>query len=371
MDSSLFKNYKALAIAAMINVGLVVLLIKSGATYFIVNPAYVSAPVNLLINALGFAFCWLFIAFLVNKFPLYQILGVVGLLLVASVADHYLKGFNPITIPLIILFWLSVARFILPQFFQKYKIAILSVYGLILAYFFVFRTMPNYAEDHHQTFLNFILIPIPAFAVLWGYEQWRWLKMLKTDKANAELTLLKSQVNPHFFFNTLNNLYGLVVEKSPQAPEVVLKLSDMMRYTIYEGKEELVNLTDEVNYLETYIELHKIRYQKKVDIQFTHQVEKEFRLAPLLFIILLENAFKHGVERLTENAYIHIDLKAQDHQIFFTIENNYETDDVQRKAGIGLDNLKKRLMHIYPKQHELKIEKTDTTYKAYLNLHLN
>ena len=96
----------------------------------------------------------------------------------------------------------------------------------------------------------------------WLFQQWKWLKTLESKKSKAELSLLKSQINPHFFFNTLNNLYGLTVEKSDDAPNVVLKLSDMMRYTIYMGKEDLVPLKDEVDYLQNYIELHKIRYQK-------------------------------------------------------------------------------------------------------------
>ena len=141
-----------------------------------------------------------------------------------------------------------------------------------------------------------------------------------------------------------------------------------MRYTIYQGKEDFVLLKDEINYLENYIELHKIRYQKKVEIRFDHDVREGLKVAPLLFIILLENALKHGVEPLTENAYIHLDLKTLDHQILFTIENNYEPNAPNENAGIGLDNLKKRLAHIYPNRHELKIEKIEGIYRARLNL---
>ena len=206
---------------------------------------------------------------------------------------------------------------------------------------------------------------------MWVYEQWRWPRTLQADKGKAELALLKSQINPHFFFNTLNNIYGLVVEKSEKAPEVVLKLSDVMRYTIYEGKEDLVALKDEISYLENYIELHKIRYQKKVDIQFKYEADEAVQVAPLLFIILLENAFKHGVEPSTENAYIHLNLKTEGSRILFTIENNYDSNIPREKGGIGLDNLKKRLAHSYPNRHELKIEKTDTIYKVHLKLLLN
>lgn len=361
MNWSFQKNHRALIKGGIITVFLAIIR----------NSVDVSTPIYIVISALGFVFCWLVLSFLIYKFSFYKILGMVGLLVAATVADRYMNmRDNPITIPLIILFWLGVTYLILPQFFKKYKIAILSVYGLVISYhFFVFNTTPNYTGNHRLNFVSFMLFPIPVFAALWVYEQWRWLKTLQADKVKAELTLLKSQINPHFLFNTLNNLYGLVVEKSEKAPEVVLKLSDMLRYTIYKGKEDLVRLTDEVNYLETYIELHRIRYQKKVDIQFIHEVDKEIQVAPLLFIILLENAFKHGVEPVTENAYIHLDLKTLGNQILFTIENNYEPNTSHQKAGIGLDNLKKRLAHIYSNRHELKIEKTDSTYTAHLNLY--
>lgn len=291
-------------------------------------------------------------------------------LAVMLVIPHYTGIWDsPVTVPLLILFWLGVAYLILPEFFKKYQVAILSVYGLVIAYhFFFFNTAPDQVQNYRLNLINFMLLPIPVFAALWGYEQWRWLKTLKADKARAELALLTSQINPHFFFNTLNNLYGLVVEKSEKAPEVVLKLSDMLRYTIYRGKEDLVLLKDEINYLENYIELHKIRYQKEVEIRFDHDVQEGLKVAPLLFIILLENALKHGVEPLTENAYIHLDLKTPGHQILFTIANNYDPNAPHENAGIGLDNLKKRLAHIYPNQHELKIEKTDATYSAHLKL---
>lgn len=291
-------------------------------------------------------------------------------LAVMFVIPHYTGIWDsPLTVPLLILFWLGIAYLILPEFFKKYRIAILSVYGLVIAYhFFFFTTIPDHVQDYRLNLVNFMLLPIPVFVALWGYEQWRWLKMLKADKTRAELALLTSQINPHFFFNTLNNLYGLVVEKSKKAPEVVLKLSDMMRYTIYQGKEDLVLLKDEIGYLENYIELHKIRYQKKVEIRFNHTIREGVKVAPLLFIILLENALKHGVEPLMENAYIHLDLKTLDNRILFTIANNYEPNAPDENAGIGLDNLKKRLAHIYPNRHELKIEKINGTYTAHLNL---
>lgn len=142
----------------------------------------------------------------------------------------------------------------------------------------------------------------------------------------------------------------------------------MMRYTIYEGKEDVVVLKDEISYLENYIELHKIRYQKKVEILFTHDVQEGLKVAPLLFIILLENAFKHGVEKMRENAFIHLGMQSQGKQLLFTIENSFDKSVSNDTNGIGIENLKKRLAYLYPNRHELIVEEKKAVYKVRLNL---
>lgn len=372
MNSAFQKYSRTLLIGGIITLVLTWMLSKAG--LMVILPGVVSPVVYFLINALCILMGWLLLSFLIERFSIFQVLAVTGLLVVAMAAEHYLKGkgpFNLVTIPAVILFWLGLAYLLLPHFFKKYRVAILSTYGAILSYFFVFRMAPDYAETHHQNFLRFLFVPIPVLAGLWGYEQWRWLKTLKAEKGKAELALLKSQINPHFFFNTLNNLYGLVVEKSDQAPDVVLKLSDMMRYTIYEGREELVPVKNEIEYLENYIELHKIRYQKEVDILCTHEVEDGLMVAPLLFIILLENAFKHGVEKMRENAFIHLRMESKGKQLLFKIENGMdETCSIDQK-GIGHENLKKRLAYLYPNRHSLIIEERESMYCVQLNLELS
>jgi LytS/YehU family sensor histidine kinase len=149
---------------------------------------------------------------------------------------------------------------------------------------------------------------------------------------------------------------------------VILKLSEMMRYTIYEGKNDRVLLSEEVTYLENYIALHEIRHHKNVRIQFEHSISPEDKIAPLLFIILLENAFKHGVEKLTNDAYVKIRLHSDKKGIYFSIENNYESDTEQKEEGIGLENLKRRLLLIYPDAHTLTIDQKPSTYKVDLIL---
>jgi LytS/YehU family sensor histidine kinase len=142
-----------------------------------------------------------------------------------------------------------------------------------------------------------------------------------------------------------------------------------MRYSIYDGERETVLLSEEVTYLENYIELHKMRYHKTIDVKFNIEMNDcDHEIMPLLFIILLENAFKHGVENLRENAYVRINLVAFNNQINFEIENNFDASEDKHEEGIGLNNLKRRLELVYPKNHTLTITKTDTIYKAKLNI---
>lgn len=206
----------------------------------------------------------------------------------------------------------------------------------------------------------------------WVFNQWRLIKQLKSERTHAQLLHLKSQVNPHFFFNTLNNLYGLIPRKPDQAQALVLKLSDMMRYSIYEGQKDDVPLEEEVAYLTNFIELHRLRYHKLVDIQFIKHIQDEgIQVTPLLFIILLENAFKHGVDSQTDHAYVHVELIASDTSIHFVVENNYEEDQDKTHQGIGLKNLQQRLLLLYPNKHNLTVTDHQSSYRVKLELDLS
>jgi len=205
-----------------------------------------------------------------------------------------------------------------------------------------------------------------GLGIFWVVRQLVFISKLKNEKMKAELMLLKSQVSPHFFFNTLNNLYGLVAKNPQKAQELILKLSDMMRYSIYEGEKDTVGLQEEVDFLKNYIELHKMRYHKEIYVDFICAVDENRKVVPLLFIILLENAFKHGVENLRKNTYIKMNLSTSENEICFTIENNYEK--AENQSGIGLKNLKRRLELIYLNQHELTFLITENVYQAQLIL---
>ncbi|MDP2540732.1 hypothetical protein CSC81_04120 [Tenacibaculum discolor] len=295
------------------------------------------------------------------------------LLFITVLIDSFMKlPDNPITFILLMIFWCGLAYFLVPNFVKKYWKFIALLYTPLLLYFLYLRLFSGdleaYLKVKQETPFYIFFIPIPIFFFLWVFEQWKWIQELKKEKSKTELSLLKTQINPHFFFNTLNNLYALTVKSSPQAPEVILKLSDMMRYTIYDGEKETVKISEEIAYLNNYIELHKIRYRKSVEITFNHNIDTNLNIPPLLYIILLENAFKHGIETLAENAFIHVYLYDNDDFIYFEIENNFDPNEITNSKGIGLQNLKRRLSLLYKQQHELNIDITNNFYKTLLKI---
>ncbi|MFT6802321.1 MAG: two-component system sensor histidine kinase AlgZ [Salibacteraceae bacterium] len=211
-------------------------------------------------------------------------------------------------------------------------------------------------------------IALVALGVFWLTTQLISYIRLKNEGVNTELMLLKSQVNPHFFFNMLNNLYGLVGKDAKKAQELILKLSDLMRYSIYEGEKDSVPLKQEVDYLNNYIELHKMRYHKTININFHQDIKDDYEVMPLLFIILLENAFKHGVERLRDDAFVNISMLTSENGLYFTVENNFDNLKGVEEPGIGLKNLKRRLELVYPNRHKLSFEALGNVYTVQLTL---
>ncbi|MFT4662825.1 MAG: two-component system sensor histidine kinase AlgZ [Ulvibacter sp.] len=260
---------------------------------------------------------------------------------------------------------------------NKWLLITLIATGLIPIIVTVFELITTGKEsvvflENYSTIVGVIVITyyiiLFGLGVFWFTKQLISIKKIINEKAKTELMLLKSQVNPHFFFNMLNNLYGLVGKDAKMGQELILKLSDMMRYSIYEGEKDTVLLREEVDYLENYIELHKMRYHKKININFKHQIDDEYQVMPLLFIILLENAFKHGVERLRDNAYVNINMTTTKGELQFTVENNFDSSVSSEESGIGLSNLKRRLELVYPKSHKLSFSTVGNVYKAQLTL---
>ena len=246
----------------------------------------------------------------------------------------------------------------------------LAFFAFVIGFWRIIIMIEEYGDSDALVIVAFVYFPVLFFLITrWIFKQTKSILTLKNEKAKTELMHLKSQVNPHFFFNMLNNLYGWVDKDPVKAKKLIISLSEMMRYSIYEGEKDSVSLNEEVVYLQQYIELHRMRYRKEIDIQFAIETsENSVFIMPLLFIILLENAFKHGVENLRENAFVHIKMVTNDKQVVFEIKNNFDPKETSKVPGIGIQNLKRRLELVYPKKHVLTLESNDDIYAAKLTI---
>ncbi|WP_394748941.1 sensor histidine kinase [Spongiimicrobium salis] len=247
-----------------------------------------------------------------------------------------------------------------------------------------------------------IFTVVAVFLLLWAIDQeYRWTMFLnlfgililaltfgsalkisrdsfvrRQEEKNAELKLLKAQLNPHFLFNTLNNLYGLSVIKSDKLPGLMLKLSDLLRYSLYDTKETYVSLEREIQYLENYIALEKIRLedQAEIHVNITGAIAGN-TIAPMLLIVFVENAFKHLAMGHNQESRVEVILDITGSSLSFSCTNAVdtklnETDMEAGKSGIGLQNAKKRLVLLYPEKHQLTIVKKNDTYTVQLILDL-
>ncbi len=228
------------------------------------------------------------------------------------------------------------------------------------------------------TNINFIVVLTAAIKILkYWYHNEKTNKALEKEKLEAELKFLKAQIHPHFLFNTLNNLYALTLQKSQDAPQVVLKLSGLMNYMLYSTKDKLVPLSKEIESIHNYIALEKIRYGNSLDIAFdvSGEVSTSY-IAPLLLLPFIENSFKHGVSDEVDNKWITINLHILHSVLTFKVENsrspqlNSFNKEQAYKGGIGLKNVQRRLELIYPAKHELHIFDDTDSYLIILKIHL-
>ncbi len=200
-------------------------------------------------------------------------------------------------------------------------------------------------------------------------------KELEKEKLNSELAFLKNQVSPHFFFNTLNNIYSLIEINTTDAQDAVLKLSKLMRYLLYESEHGKTSLGNEISFMANYIDLMKLRLSQKVELKIDlPPAEVNLEIPPLLFIPFIENAFKHGIS-YREKSFIHISMKVENNIIQFNCVNSLgqtsEKNSDENHSGIGLENVKKRLNLLFPDAHKLSIEKSDSEYRVSLEIEIN
>lgn len=206
-------------------------------------------------------------------------------------------------------------------------------------------------------------------------NQQRIQQEIDKQRLQSELNFLKSQINPHFLFNTLNNLYALTLKKSESAPDIVLKLSDMMRYMLYECNEKTVPLEKELTYIKNYLELEKLRRHEKIKILVNIEGKPEkLEIAPLLLIPFIENAFKHSAKKHGNQYFISIYLNINNNELNLSVENSVSSNNIQDPklpGGIGLVNVKRRLELLYPEKHKLDIKSTSDTFTVKLYLELS
>lgn len=242
----------------------------------------------------------------------------------------------------------------------------------------------RYGDDHDKVFtplqytvaaaitsLFFMMLSTAVYVIIDNFVQRQHRKNLENEKLNAELAFLKSQINPHFLFNSLNNIYSLAYQKSDKAPEAILKLSEIMRYMLYESNEDTVLLADEINYLHNYIELQKLRFKEQIFVVLQVEVDEaeNQRIMPLLLISFLENAFKHGVSTDADNP-IRITIKGADGRLHFKAENAKSHLNKDQTRGVGLHNLKRRLQLGYPDRHTIHVVESADYYSGELFLYL-
>lgn len=235
----------------------------------------------------------------------------------------------------------------------------------------------------HQPALNLLLYLLPFFILSTSIGMLIKItrlnqSQLKEAKLSAihsksELQLLQSQLSPHFLFNTLNNLYGISITQHEKMPDLLLKLSELLRYSVYEAKELFVPLKDEITYINNYIDFEKIRIGDRLVINVSiAEINEEIKIAPMILIVFIENAFKHSKDSTDQKIYIDIELKTWADSILFSVKNSYQDNGknkLQDKySGFGLHNVKKRLELMYRNSYDLKPEVTDDSYNVMLQI---
>jgi two-component system, LytTR family, sensor kinase len=280
--------------------------------------------------------------------------------------------------------------FLIPKIYPRSKLLYWALLVISIALFVIlyksvyFMTTDKVGELYDQApidvyigrsfmAIRYLLISL-FFKFLQGwFEQEKKISQIKVDQLSTELKYLRAQINPHFLFNTLNNLYGLALKKSDKTPEIIMRLSEIMDYMLYESIESKVPLKKDVDNLVNYVEIEKIRQGNNAKINFTISGEiNTQKIIPLLLLPLMENGFTHGVNREPANAYLEANLEITQTAIELTVSNNRSdlpiTND--KGHGIGLQNLKKRLSLFYPKKHELTIIEKADNFTAFLKIEL-
>jgi len=279
---------------------------------------------------------------------------------------------------------------LLPRFFYKKKylwffLNVAVLVGLIIAveelvieriYF------PDTRGKYFPGIVYSLLDVMPVITILAGFKfAWdaaikqREVEELKVSVKESELQFLKSQINPHFLFNNLNNLYSHAIEQSPKTPNIILELSGVLRYMLYDCREDYVGLSKEIEHLRNFTKLNELQIEERGAVTFVSEnVGQGYNIAPLILTVFIENAFKHSTASQSKDIFIDIATAVTDGgELHFTCKNTYQpaTNTESLSKGIGLQNVKKRLQLLYPNSHTLQIYEDGNRYYVDLKIQLN
>jgi hypothetical protein len=282
-----------------------------------------------------------------------------------------------------------ISYILLPQFYYRKKyvpffvFTLLTIGGVILMEELVLEKI--YFSDSRGSSFPGVLFSLaqvlPIIVILSGFKfAWdaltkqRQVDELKAIIKESELEFLKSQINPHFLFNNLNNLYAYAIENSPKTPAIILELSSVLRYMLYECREKSVPLSKEIEHLKNFTQLNELQIEERGVINFnTQNIQSDYQIAPLILIVFIENAFKHSQAGQSSDIFIDIDIQLSDEgKLEFFCKNNFHpvANTNNTSKGIGLENVKKRLQLLYPHTHQLDIRQTGIQYEVHLSMQL-
>lgn len=309
----------------------------------------------------------------------------------------YVTWFSSCLLPVTMMVTYFVVYFLIPKYLlakQYFKFALYSFYTLVVSSYLIVLAiyaclifllsfnvaiMPPMSKNFlFILMLVFLVSGIISFVSLLNHNfqtvsrnKELQNKILETQLQlrEQELHYLKMQIHPHFLFNTLNTIYGFALKQSKQTPEIILKLSNLLDYILYQVSKPRVSLKEEVLHIKEYIELEKIRFQDTLKVIFmADEIDENIQIAPMLLIPFVENAFKHGS---LEEGFLRIEIKVsvKNNQLHFSIRNSFfDDEEEQEKKGIGLENIRKRLELNYKENYELKIRKTEKWFSVDLSV---
>ncbi|MEZ4995412.1 MAG: histidine kinase [Saprospiraceae bacterium] len=283
--------------------------------------------------------------------------------------------------------------FLIPRFFQRGRylatalyfmaLLVISIYGFRAMIrpvsWLLYKEVPDFQVYSLQRMIYTLTEIIPAIGLAASLKLFRNRMItqqreqeLEKEKLAAELNYLKAQTNPHFLFNTLNNLYGLARRNDPNTATSIMKLAGIMRYILHECSAPTVALADELNVIENYIELEKLRYDDRLRVSFKQDIQHpQQHIAPLILLPFVENAFKHGAGESRFDPFIHIDLVSSEKQLQLHVNNSWDRDTEAPSTGIGLRNVQRQLDLIYGRHYTLNIQPQEEQFSVSLTIQLD